>query len=373
MYNKILLRYDEIWLKSEKTRRKFEKKLIENIKASLGEVNIEVLRGRIIINYTPQFVEKLKKIFGIVSFSPAVSCQTDLKAISEKLVEFARWLGIKETFAIRVKREADLNGLTSMEIARILGKIIKDKFNRKVDLKNPQTELFVEIREKESYIFDKKIEGPGGLPVGTQGKVLCLVSGGIDSAVAAWQAMRRGCEIIILHFDATPYMENTQDAVKNIAKKLKEWNSNREIRIIVVGFGKILQNIRKVLEEEGKLNYTCLLCKRTMYKIAEEIAKKIEAKAIVTGDSLGQVASQTLNNLLATSYKINIPILRPLIFMDKREIIEIAKNIRTFEISLKSKACKAVPKYPETRAKIKELEKLFSKIKLEYSFRECCI
>jgi len=370
MYDKILLRYDEIWLKSEKTRRKFEKKLIENIKASLGKVNIEALRGRIIINYDPQFVEKLKKVFGIVSFSPAVSCKTDLKAISEKLVEFVRWLGIKETFAIRVKREAEINNITSMEIARILGKIVKDEFNSRVDLKNPQTELFVEIREEESYIFDKKIEGPGGFPISTQGKVLCLVSGGIDSAVSAWYAMKRGCEIVILHFDTTPFAQNTQENVKKIAKKLREWNSNKKIKIVVVKFGKILQDIREILKNENKLSYTCLLCKYAMYKVAEEIARKENAKALVTGDSLGQVASQTLDNLLVISYKINIPILRPLIFMDKHEIIEMAKNIGTFEISLETKRCKAVPKHPETKAKMKEFKKLYSRIKIdEYSLK----
>ena len=208
--------------------------------------------------------------------------------------------------------------------------------------------LNLEVRDNDAYIFHEKIQGPGGLPLGTQGKVVSLVSSGIDSPVATYLMMKRGCQVIALFCDNQPY--TTPEALKNFEDLIDQLNlyaSGAPIKKRVVKYGDYLSTCKS----DAPDRMTCVLCKSGMYKIAGKLAKKVHADAVVDGSSLGQVASQTLPNILATREDLDVPVLSPLIGLDKLEITRIAEKIGTFEISKRDDGgCKAVPKYPETNA-----------------------
>lgn len=354
-YELIIVRYGEIGIKSPKVRRKFEKKLVSNIKSKI-DCKVKLDQGRIFI-YPADFdhaLESLGKIFGIVSFSPAISTTTDFGSIRRVIENYMKEMiseGLfsdKTSFAIRSTR-AGIHDFTSKDMASFCGSVVVEMTNAPVDLDHPDFELFVEVRQDKTYVYHEKIQGLGGLPLKTQGKLVVLLSGGIDSPVAAFLMMKRGCEIVALHFDNDPYTtpESKQKVIK-IAKKLKSYSAGSKFKMYHIKYGNFL---KKCLSEAEKL--TCVLCKRGMYRIAEEIAKRENAKGIVDGSSLGQVASQTLPNLMATRYSISLPIFSPLIGFDKVEIERLAREIGTYEISISpDKGCSAVPKYPETNANL---------------------
>ncbi|MDP1551694.1 MAG: tRNA uracil 4-sulfurtransferase ThiI [Methanobacteriaceae archaeon] len=362
-YNLLLLRYGEIGIKSPPVRRRFEKKLIYNIHASL-EGKIINDGGRFLLypsknNNDPEFVpntiEKLKKIFGLVSFSPAVETITTKENIKAKIHEYVEKLlkeGIfssDQSFAIRARRVGD-HDFTSQEIAAFAGSAFFDKTESKVDLSNPDFELFLEIRENKTFIYHEKIQGPGGMPIGTQGKVISLVSGGIDSPVATYLMMKRGCDVTILNFNNAPFTEPSEKILK-IAKKLKEYASGSKLKVYQAKYGDYL----KKCQDEAPERMTCVFCKSGMYQVAEKLAEKEGALAIIDGSSVGQVASQTLPNILATRYSANLPVLSPLIGLDKLEIENIGRKIGTFPIStLPDSGCKAAPRYPETNANLEQ-------------------
>ncbi|MDZ4171504.1 MAG: tRNA uracil 4-sulfurtransferase ThiI [Methanobacteriaceae archaeon] len=362
-YNLLLLRYGEIGIKSPPVRRRFEKKLIYNIHASL-EGKIINDGGRFLLypsknNNDPEFVpntiEKLKKIFGLVSFSPAVETITTKENIKAKIHEYVEKLlkeGIfssDQSFAIRARRVGD-HDFTSQEIAAFAGSAFFDKTESKVDLSNPDFELFLEIRENKTFIYHEKIQGPGGMPIGTQGKVISLVSGGIDSPVATYLMMKRGCDVTILNFNNAPFTEPSEKILK-IAKKLKEYASGSKLKVYQAKYGDYL----KKCQDEAPERMTCVFCKSGMYQVAEKLAEKEGALAIIDGSSVGQVASQTLPNILATRYSTNLPVLSPLIGLDKLEIENIGRKIGTFPIStLPDSGCKAAPRYPETNANLEQ-------------------
>jgi thiamine biosynthesis protein ThiI len=360
-YSVIIVRYGEIGLKSPRVRSRFEKKLVKNIKSSL-DCEIDRNQGRIYIfpkNFD-EALDKLNKIFGIVSYSPAISTDTSFEDIKEALSKYADKLnedGIltSETkFAIKCRRVGN-HDFSSQELAAFAGSVIVEKFNSPVDLTNPELKIFLEVREGETYIFHEKIQGPGGLPLGTQGKVICLVSSGIDSPVASYLMMKRGCEVIALHFNNDPF--TSIDAENNFAdliEQLQNYSSGAPIISKVVKYGQYLEKARENAPEK----MTCVLCKSGMYRIASLLAKEVGALAIADGSSLGQVASQTLPNILATREGAEFPILSPLIGLDKVEISEIAAKIGTFEISKRDDGgCKAVPSYPETNADVERVHK----------------
>ena len=352
----IIVRYGEIGLKSPKIRSKFEKKLVKNIKTSF-DCEVERNQGRIYIHPHKfhEAISKLNKIFGIVSYSPAIICDTNYEDISEKLSEYVdelveeKLISSTTRFAIRCRR-VGTHDFTSQELAGFCGSVVVKKLKCPVDLTNPEFIIYVEVRDNETYIFHEKIQGPGGLPLGTQGKVISLLSSGIDSPVATYLMMKRGCEVIALHFDNQPYTtEKTVEYFEELVGILKVYSSGCEIEKIIVKYGNYLEKSKKDAPEK----MTCILCKSGMYKIAQEIAKENGASAIVDGSSVGQVASQTLQNILSTRVGVETPILSPLIGLDKREIEEIARKIGTFEISKKDDGgCSAVPKYPETKAEV---------------------
>ena len=376
----IIARYGEIGLKSPKIRSRFERKLVKNIKATF-ECEVERNQGRIYI-FPQDFdegIEKLNRVFGVVSYSPAISTDSTYDGIDETLTAYTEELiseGILDEdtkFAIKCRRVGN-HDYTSQEMAAHCGGVVRNVVLAPVDLTNPDLTIFVEIRENRTFIYHEKIRGPGGLPLGTQGRVVVLLSSGIDSPVAAYLMMKRGCEVVALHCNNDPFSgPKVTELFNQLVDQLNIYAKGNPIQKRIIDYGEYLQAAKDNAPEK----MTCVLCKSGMYHIAEKLAQKLGADAIVDGSSVGQVASQTLSNILATRYGVDMPILSPLIGLDKEEITAIAKEIGTFEISkIDDGGCSAVPKYPETRADLNrvkeaceamnqdvEIEKAFEKIR----------
>ena len=350
----IIVRYREIGIKSPKVRRRFERRLISNIKV-LIDCKIELTQGRIFLypHDYEQALKSLKKIFGVVSFSPTISTKTDHNSIKITLTSYIKELieqnifSPNNSFAIRCRRVGE-HEFTSQEMAAYCGAVVVEETNAQVNLSNPDFKIYVEVRDEKTYFYHKKIPGLGGLPIGTQGRVVSLVSAGIDSPVATFQMMKRGCDVTILHFNTDPYTKCSGECkIIKLVEKIKEYSSGSKLRFYTVRYGDFLSKCI----EEAPSRMTCVLCKSGMYQIAEKLAIKEKALAIVDGSSLGQVASQTLPNILATRHSTTLPILSPLIGLDKVEIQKIAEKIGTFEISILPESdCSAAPKHPETNA-----------------------
>ena len=357
----IIARYGEIGLKSPKIRSRFERKLVKNIKATF-ECEVHRNQGRIYIHPKDfdEGIEKLNRVFGIVSYSPATSTKTNYENIDETLGKYAEEL-IEENildentkFAIKCRR-VGTHDFTSQEMAAHCGGVVRNVVPAPVDLTTPDLTIFVEVREDDTYIYHEKIRGPGGLPLGTQGKVVVLLSSGIDSPVAAYLMMKRGCEVVALHCNNDPFSgPKVTENFNLLVDQLNIYAKGTPIKKRVIDYGEYLQAAKDMAPEK----MTCVLCKSGMYRIAEKLAFKLGADAIVDGSSVGQVASQTLSNILATRYGVEVPILSPLIGLDKEEITAIAKEIGTFEISkIDDGGCSAVPRYPETRADLQRVKK----------------
>lgn len=345
-----LVRYTEIHLKSEPVRRRWEDLLVRDIKRRL-DCKVKKERGRIWV--LDGDGDELGKIFGIHSFSPCEYCK--LNELEDFLIDFCEKRIKGNTFALRVKRVGD-HQFTSKDLEKEMGaKILRMFPDLEVDLENPDKKIFVEIRGEDCYLFDRVIKGQGGLPLGSQGKLIGLFSGGIDSPVAMWMMMKRGCEVIPIHFDISPYTDQSSlERAEEVARVLREYQPDFELS--VQNHGDFLLKTKEVLEKKGLENYTCVICKRRMYRVAEDFANKEGAFGIVTGESLGQVASQTLENLHVLDQVCSIPIYRPLIALDKIEIEGIARKIGTYEASiLPAKGCEAVPKRPATKAKLSKV------------------
>ena len=376
----IIARYGEIGLKSPKIRSRFERKLVKNIRATF-ECEVERNQGRIYI-FPQDFdegIEKLNRVFGVVSYSPATSTDSTYEGIDGTLTAYTEELiseGILDEntkFAIKCRRVGN-HDYTSQEMAAHCGGVVRNVVLAPVDLTNPDLTIFVEIRENKAFIYHEKIKGPGGLPLGTQGRVVVLLSSGIDSPVAAYLMMKRGCEVVALHCNNDPFSgPKVTELFNQLVDQLNIYAKGNPIQKRVIDYGEYLQAAKDNAPEK----MTCVLCKSGMYHIAEKLAQKLGADAIVDGSSVGQVASQTLSNILATRYGVDMPILSPLIGLDKEEITAIAKEIGTFEISkIDDGGCSAVPRYPETRADLErvkeaceamnqdeEIEKAFEKIR----------
>ena len=318
-------------------------------------------------------ISRLDKIFGIVSYSPVKKTKTSKEDISNTLHEYTQnlidegFLNENMTFAIRCRRVGN-HEFTSQEMAAYCGGVVIKTIPLKVNLTDPDFEIFIEVRDNITYIYHEKIDGPGGLPLGTQGKVVVLLSGGIDSPVAAYLMMKRGCEIIALHCDNTPYTESkAREKFNALVDQLQTYASGVPIKKRVLPYGDYL----KACKDKGPERMTCVLCKSGMYKTAEMLAKNMGAQAIVDGSSVGQVASQTLKNILATRSGVDMPILSPLIGMDKIETTRIAEKIGTFEISKEADGgCKAVPRYPETNTDVERLEEAIIAVSQEEELRK---
>ncbi len=347
----VLVRYGEITLKDGWTRRNWERILAGNISFNLQKsgVKFRIVRdeGRIFVHTSdPRASEIASQTFGVVSVSPAQAVIPDLGAIAHAAVQIAQ-RARPLSFAIRPRRFKV--PFSSEEIGRVVGDAVRSSSGSVVDLERPELEIFVEARKERAYIFTKTVKGLGGLPLGSQGKMLALISGGIDSPVAAWMMMRRGCPVSLLHFDSRPYANAINQSITS-ARVLARWTSGRKINFIQVP---ISRGIEKIAAHCPRA--TCILCRRLMYRIAAEVMLDQGALGIVTGYSMGQVASQTAENILAEQAAIEMPIFHPLIAMDKSKIMDLARKIGTLEVTETTKSCSAVPKKPMTKARVDEI------------------
>ncbi len=360
----ILIKNGELTLKGL-NRSNFEDALIKNMKRrlrSLGEVSIRKAQSAIYIEPKQddfdfeEALERVKLIFGIAAFSRACVCEKNMEDILSKSVEYLK--GTMEnikTFKVEAKRSDKKFSLTSPEICRELGGALLSAFpHLKVDVHNPDRTVFVEIRDFNAYVRAEQIQGAGGLPVGTAGNASILISGGIDSPVAAWTMAKRGLRLNAIHFASPPYTSRRAEMkVKTLLSKVAKYSGS--INLAIVPFTEIQDKIAECCPED----YFTLIMRRMMMRIAERIARNEGSLALITGESLGQVASQTLQALVTTDFVANMPVLRPLIGMDKEEIIRISRNIDTFETSiLPYEDCCTVftPKHPKTRPTIELCE-----------------
>jgi thiamine biosynthesis protein ThiI len=360
-FDVVMVRYDEIALKSPRVRNRYERILIGNIKKMLDSHGIpytSITRdwGRIFIHTSDmRTVEIASKIFGISSVSPALTTTSDLQHIKALAAQVADSIIREgESFAIRARR-AGVHTFTSRDVAIHCGAAVLEKMknrNVRVDLSSPQHEIFVEVRQHSAYVYTEVLQGVGGLPLGTQGKMIALISGGIDSPVAAWLMMKRGCEVVFVYCNNEPFSdETTRNRAMECIEALQSW-SPRRFKVYEAFNG---ENQIAFLTE-GKHRLMCVLCRRMMYRIAGEIMKKERACGIITGASLGQVASQTSQNMMAETCDLNYPIYHPLIGLDKKEIIAIARKIGTYTPSTKpATCCTAVPEHPSTAARPEEV------------------
>jgi thiamine biosynthesis protein ThiI len=344
----IIVRYGEIGLKSPQTRKIMEQALVRNIKTALGNDMVSRERGRIFVesNSTGD-AEKISRVFGVVSTSVAIQTTSKLDDIVEAAKTYTKdRISPSMKFAVRARRTGD-HDYKSPDLASKIGSIIAGTTGAKVDLDHPDVTIYVEVRDKDAYIFDNITVGFGGMPLGTQGRALALISGGIDSPVAAWLMMKRGVEIIALFMDCRPLVDDrTFNRAEQTIKELTGW-TNKPIKTYVVPYGEALLKLLK--HRDPKLG--CVLCKRMMFLVGERLAKEEKSLALITGESLGQVASQTLQNLRAIESDVALPIFRPLIGMDKTDIVDLAKAIGTYEASIQpANCCLGPPLHPATRA-----------------------
>ena len=355
-----LVRYSEIFLKSDPVRRQWENTLIKNIREVMPGIHVRNERGRIWLDGDVK-PELLKNIFGIVSFSEVEHIRLD--EIGIFLPDFCRRHGIEraKTFAIRMKR-VGTHAFTSNDKAIEYGNLLRKEFpHLKVNLATPDTEIHVEIRANEAYLYDAVTKAAGGLPLGVEGTLVALVSGGIDSPVAAWMMMKRGCRIVPLFVALDTFLDETTIArAKRVVDKLATYQPGIGLTVISDAY---LAAAKGELISRHLEKYTCIFCKRRMYRVATAYATKIGAKGIVTGESLGQVASQTLDNLVVLTDAAEIPIYRPLIGFDKEDTIQIARAIGTFTESISpASGCKAVPAGPSTQAKLETIRGIEGKL-----------
>ncbi|MBO5210447.1 MAG: tRNA 4-thiouridine(8) synthase ThiI [Clostridia bacterium] len=360
----ILIKNGELTLKGL-NRCNFEDILIRNIRKSirdLGECNIKKAQSTIFIEPKDEgfdFEEalvRIKRVFGIAAFSRACVCEKDMADIISKSPNYLRDdLKKVKTFKVEAKRSDKRFPLTSPEICREIGGVLLSHFpHLSVDVHNPDLVVNVEIRDFNAYVRGEQIQGAGGLPVGTAGTASILISGGIDSPVAAWCMAKRGLRLNAIHFASPPYTSaRAEQKVKTLLSKVARYSGT--INLAIVPFTEIQDKIAEYCPED----YFTLIMRRMMMRISQKIAANSNSLALITGESLGQVASQTLPALVTTDYVCNMPVLRPLIGMDKEEIIEISRKIDTFETSiLPYEDCCTVftPKHPKTRPTLQSCE-----------------
>lgn len=366
----VMARYGELFLKSEPVKHHFIGMLLRNIRKALGAAGItcryETPRGRILIyGADPEGTAVIvSRIFGIVDVSICYRTSQDLSEMSRYALALASPnLVAGMSFAVRAKRQHK-TGHTSQELGTEIGSFIYDHIpGLVVDLDDPDYEIYIEVRDFGGLVYDKRIPGPGGLPWGTQGRVLVLLSSGIDSPVASWLAMKRGCEVTHLYLDAGRWAGSdvTAAAIDN-HRKLSFWCAGNPLSLVIA-------KSEPLYDRMGQLKipprYRCVICKRFMQNVAGRLLAHEGALAVVTGENLGQVASQTLANLGVISDAVTVPVLRPLITYDKEETITLARRIGTFDATPGDLACRAVPKMPATAAVLEEVRTYEQKAGIE--------
>ncbi len=355
----VIVRYGELALKSPGIRNWHEKILIKNIAAMLNSRGILFSRirrewGRIFIETIDSHAaEAVADVFGVVSTSAALTTEPSLEDAASVCAILAQdFICDGEFFAIRARKSGN-HPFSSADIGKACGDAVWNSLEEEgkhpgVNLTSPDREIFVEMRQKLAYIYLKTYKGVGGLPLGTQGSMVVLISGGLDSPVAAWLMMKRGVMIIPVYCNNTPYAQNeAKDRAFDCIRQLHKWAPGHQFTTYEIPHG---PNLQSFIAKCNRKN-TCLLCKRMMYREAYEIMKKEKASGIITGSSLGQVASQTAANMYAEVYQLPIPVYHPLIAFDKTEIMDMARKIGTYDISNRSAgSCTAVPECPEIGA-----------------------
>ncbi len=367
MNRTIIIRYGEVSLKGA-NRGKFENKLKDNIRSYLIKKGIKFFgvrstSGRIFVD-EPSDIPDMSKVLGIVSYSPGYELGPDLEAVKDFLLQQEDLFKGVSTFRITASRSDKSFPLKSPEIEREVGAAVVQKFGLSVDLKNPQLNVGIEYVAGSFYVYTETYRGWGGLPVGVTGKLVALMSAGIDSPVAAFLMMKRGAKLVVLHFKKKAFV----DRFSEIFSVLSEYAAGEEPELVVVDMGKMAEFFDTVQQDPRHHRYMCVLCKNIMLRTAEKLAKLKGAMGIVTGDSLGQVASQTLENLMVQRHGISLPVYSPLIGMDKMEVVDLARRIGTFSYSAEHKdhPC-PLHRHPVTQADLSKFlkyrQEIFSKIK----------
>jgi len=364
-----IVRYSEIGLKG-KNRPQFIKRLARRIARAAephGGGQVRRLPGRLLLEVGDEarwlpMREALGRVFGLAYFARAQRLPLDREAAAEAALAMLAPLRVS-TFRVRTRKGFDTVPISTREWDAAIGGRIQARRHLPVDLDAPGTTVHIEALPAEALLYVEKVPGPGGLPAGMSGRVAALLSGGIDSPVAAWRMMKRGCEVIFVHFHGAPYLSRASaEKARDLACLLDGYQMGS--RLYLVPFGDLQKEIVLAAPPESRV----VLYRRFMARIGERIAALEGAKALVTGESLGQVASQTLQNLAAIEEAVGIPILRPLIGLDKEEIVAEAKAIGTFEISIEpdQDCCSLfVPKHPAIRSQAAELRKLEEALAVE--------
>lgn len=361
----ILIKNGELALKGL-NRSSFEDKLIKNIKHRISDLgNFEFTKSQSTIMVDPldedidleEAVDRISKVFGIAALSRACVCEKNFDEIKKTCEEYLReQLEDASTFKVEAKRSDKKFPMKSPEICRETGGYLLSKFNHlKVDVHNPDVIVTVEVRDKYAFVRGNNIKGAGGMPTGTSGRAAILISGGIDSPVAAYMMAKRGIELCAVHFASPPYTsELAEMKVMELLKRVAKYSG--VITTFVVPFTKIQEAIRDDCPEE----FFTIIMRRIMMVISEKIAKEQNCSALITGESVGQVASQTIYALGCTDCAVNMPVFRPCIGMDKEEIIKVSRKIDTFETSIQPyEDCCTVftPKHPKTKPHIEDVIK----------------
>lgn len=354
----ILLRVNEIFLK-QRNRNIFFRALVRNARrlvADLEGVHVDALHLRVVVRHPPALrnavMQRLHRLFGMSSMSPTVGAEESLESMSERAVEIAKGFAPGTTFRIATRRRHKRFPMTSPEISAAVGAAVIEATGLPVDIHTPQQTIHIEIAPERTFVYSEVVRGPGGLPVGTSANVTLLLSGGIDSPVAAWSMMRRGCNVNGVYFHSHPYTsDKTKEKVLDLAKILARWQGKFALHIVH------FTEVQKALRDHCRGDLAVLVYRRMMMRVADMVADHNACAALVTGENIAQVASQTVENMAVIEEAARLPVFRPLLCLDKEDIIEKARAIGTFETSILpyEDACSLfVPKHPATRARIKD-------------------
>lgn len=379
MYDRILIRYGEATLKG-KNRKTFLNKIVKNTKFKLKDfktLKYEQTRDRLYIILNDEnlddVIKELKKVFGIHSFSLAAKCRSEIEDIKKLAFEiFESNKGNCKTFKVETKRAWKQFPIQSMDVTRqVASHILKLDDSLKVDVHNPELLLKVEIRTEGTFIMTNDIRSIGGFPVGIGGNGLLMLSGGIDSPVAGYLTMKRGIKVSAIHFASPPYTsDRSKQKVYDLAEKMTHYSDDDKFDVHVIPFTKL----QKAIYDNVPPSYTMTVMRRMMYRISERLAETLKSKVLINGESIGQVASQTIESMYAINNAVTTPIIRPVVTMDKLEIMDIARKIDTYDISIRpyEDCCTIfVPDHPSTRPDLAKCIKYEEAFNWQEMIEEC--
>jgi thiamine biosynthesis protein ThiI len=367
----VIVHYNEIGLKG-RNRGFFERRLVRNLEAVVGSrARVETLNGRLVLHgedIGDELLEGVARTFGVASFSPCSIVRAEMPSMIDAAVELLRTREFR-SFAVAARRATKELEITSRQINVELGAAIQAAYGSAVDLSDPDVTVYLEVVGPLAYIYADRHEGPGGLPVGVSGKVVSLLSGGIDSPVATYRILKRGAKAVLCHFHSAPFTDRSSvRKATELAGRVASWQGKTSMYVVPLG------EAQQQIVVASRPDLRVVLYRRLMVRIAAEIAQREGAKALVTGDSLGQVASQTLDNIACIDDAIEMPMLRPLIGDDKQEIVEQAKRIGTYETSILpyEDCCSLfVPRSPATRATVASCRAAEAELDVDGLVRSC--